>query len=91
MKELKTLKDLIEIVEENGSEGFDTEVIFPDTLRQEAIKWIKELKKEDAEDKVNLTRFFAYSIEEEPQVDNLIDWIKHFFTITEEELKEVKV
>jgi len=41
MKELKTLKDLEDDEEGGGYEGR----IFVDDLKQEAIKWVKEIRK----------------------------------------------
>lgn len=56
MMELKTMKDFIRIIEENGSEGFDTKVIYPEEIKEEAIKWHKYLK-EIGEDNVNVFDF----------------------------------
>lgn len=66
---LKTLKDVAQCTRPDGK---DCEGWIPDIqeLREEAIKWIKELPK-DAHDTV-------YTI----------DWIKHFFNITKEDLKD---
>ena len=80
MDKLKTLKDLhhetIDINKKH-SEGigcFITNAINVDLLKQEAIKHIKAHKK--AKDGVG--RMIDRCVE---------DWIKHFFNITEEDLK----
>lgn len=80
---LKTLKDILEkngvdFDEGNWTESGDTLI----DLRQEAIKWIKELYKESfiTNPKLNnkeLTNSKAHTI----------SWIKHFFNITEEDLE----
>ena len=62
---LKTLKDCY------MSDGRNYE----QRLREEAIKWIKELQKKDVIPEVMLGRSYA------------VLWIKHFFNITEEDLK----
>ncbi len=49
-------------------------------LKQEAIKWIKELKETD-----------EFSEDEQGIFDNnynVQEWIKHFFNLTEEDLKD---
>lgn len=71
MIKFKTLKN-IEYPKEHiiGDYGFNVNA---DTLRKEAIKWIKHLEhvhKQDFYDKIDLT-----------------NWIKHFFNLTEEDLK----
>lgn len=68
MTELKTLKDI-----EFGCAECEPEDIKP--LRQEAIKWVNELKSNH--------NFDAYYKKEEA----IIYWIKQFFNITDEELK----
>ena len=71
---LKTLKDF----GENNSLDYDRPTLFKDTfvydnLRTEAVKWVKELRK-DPED------LFDYGT-------SIDEFIKHFFNITEEDLK----
>ena len=77
--ELKTLKDLKYLrADENWFPVYEFD---EDVLKQEAIKWIKELK------------HGTFNIMEDDKLliraDNqyLINWIKHFFNITEENLK----
>ena len=80
--ELKTLKDI-----RNELTIQDDEDSFVEYLKQEAIKWIKELGNLDKED----TTMFVFCEEttvKKPQYRRIIiKWIKHFFNITEEDLK----
>lgn len=92
-EELKTLKDL-EMIENKGYKPFPSETVA--LLKQEAIKWIKELKEAE---KFNIE--FASSEQmgyfHDNQFDDFVDnqgkaywvinWIKWFFNITEEDLK----
>lgn len=75
MTELKTLKDFdFTLVDENGEyEGLR------DELKQEAIKWIKK-----EEERREFREHKGYSTSE---CNCIINWIKHFFNITEEDLK----
>ena len=73
MIELKTLKDLFENIKDAERGGYYTKDYIEKTLRQEAIKWIKDFKDNP--------------VETEPE-DAVVGWIKHFFNITEKELKE---
>ena len=73
--ELKTLKDL----GENHSLDYKRPILFKDTfvykdLRTEAIKWVKQLRK-DPED------LFDYGT-------SIDEFIKHFFNLKEEDLKD---
>jgi hypothetical protein len=92
-KQLKTLKDLKDklanhIIEEREFIP-EAEFVSVKELKQEAIKWVKELDKD-----INL---FKYSPEAHQKIEeykevltrtsNQILWIKHFFNLTEEELK----
>ena len=70
MIKLKTLKNLEREFE------FEQEAVWIESLRAEAIKWIKELLNNHLQMGLN-----KYEAEER------IDWIKHFFNITDEELK----
>lgn len=74
---LKTLKDLKHLVERE--EGLpDYEAVDCLTLKQEAIKWVKDRVFE------NWMNFVDY---ETGSSRNVVNWIKHFFNITEEDLK----
>lgn len=89
MSELKTLKDLIE------EDKTIIEDVWVDSnkLKAEAIKWVKELRKNFAiHQKDNFCHiktgeldlnFFDY---EQNDFDPIIRFVKHFFNITEEEL-----
>ena len=74
MTDLKTLKDL----ETKGilAVGEHDRAISEYDLRQEAIKWIKQL---------NFERDIGAINSEEKLI--LRNWMKHFFNITEEDLK----
>ncbi len=87
---LKTLEE-IEKEPEWSQKVFDAEGIYisPFRLKQEAIKWIKEHdwiydaendKGHDLPDELNLTH-----VDKEFQI--ICKWIKHFFNISEEDLK----
>jgi hypothetical protein len=92
MAKLKTLKELRcicffclddELREEEYPKQIDVE-----ELRKEAIKWIKELEKSIAigkmlEGQAGEGAFSDIESKEKAQ----IEWIKHFFNITDEELK----
>lgn len=80
MTELKTLKDF-------ETYGYLGNGIDKDDLKQEAIKWIKELENEIKKDdsRLPLWKFSGYDAEGYHS-DLIIKWIKHFFNITEEEL-----
>lgn len=69
MAELRTLKDL-------GC------AVTSDNLRDEAVKWIKDLDLDIKSEK--LKGHANYSI---GQLQGIISWIKHFFNISEEDLK----
>ena len=74
---LKTLKD----IEEDIRKGYEAvgdldNFTFPDEeLKQEAIKWVKELQ-------------YHNEFERESSASNVQEWIKHFFNITEEDLSQ---
>jgi len=96
---LKTLKDMRIVLNKdcphikemlewfNIIDGGDKEPIFYiDTdLKQEAIKWIKEL---ESNRKIVLEKEGAYVKPYEDATRYFCkEWIKHFFNITEEDLK----
>ena len=92
---MKTLKDLI-IYDSDGDldkVGTEFQWISPETLRQSAIEWIKELRKalEDGGFSMpEIFRPFEHIPDWRGEVMAVITWIKHFFNITEEDLnKEV--
>ena len=71
----KTLKDLYEY---NLELAKSIKVINKEELKQEAIKWIKLCEKEKER---------AFNSTDENCIIAQINWIKHFFNITEEDLK----
>ena len=74
MTELKTLKDFILIIGLNNQKDYlGFRMINSQKLRQEAIKWVKDLTEKQ---KTSLYNNFA-----------IIEWIKHFFNLTEEDLE----
>jgi hypothetical protein len=80
-KELKTLKDL------TYSEDNLFLNVCPYDLREEAIKWIKELNKKEI--LRTPTGKYYYGIDVSlGDVETLTKWIKHFFNIEESELKD---
>ena len=84
---LKTLKDIFEQDEKNAG-GFITAQI----LREETTKWIKELRNPEKfsfNQAIALTPNSDFVIDIQRIIDKeiIIDWIKHFFNIKEEDLK----
>lgn len=95
MAKLKTLKQLTYIIEHDcsyppikGEELEDFNDVSVGTLRKEAIKWIKALEESHKEwsnsKKHGLSDTFVFVDYNE---DQLIGFIKHFFNVTEEDLK----
>ena len=83
MTQLKTLKDLTRpIINERVIAEAD---LWSGELRQEAINWVKNYRSRDhppqAKEDIETLRY------SEGIRDGTIHWIKHFFNITEEELK----
>jgi len=91
-EELKTLKDIKPYMAGTTLVEFD---YMKEKVRQEAIKWIKELKKRDGEENSPsyLDKPFGnfcdsgYDEYALHPFGNVIEWIKHFFNIKEEELE----
>ena len=96
---LRTLKDLeIEnqkfYIKSQDGENMEWEKCSPhcysDDIRAEAIKWIKELEKCHRPEDYDFPKEygdFVSSDEFGSSAGNVIEWIKHFCNITEEELK----
>lgn len=91
MNKLKILKDL-----DKGD--FIEPIIYPNELKQEVIKWIKELKSKEynTQDRVENKEWYnnysfshIYSDEYGSYgvTENVVNWIKHFFNITDEDLE----
>ena len=95
MTQLKTLKDIIWEFKlgRNKTEHSLCKKYVYSVLKQEAIKWIKELQDyygEYASDyPENLQDFVTYTGQDGdiPTTDSVISWIKYFFNITEDDLK----
>ena len=89
MTNLKTLKD-IEWCLFNDS-GKPREAVFKEELKQEAIKWVKENRKESAEHKRNFLLKEYYNESEEFRLlvwcDARAGMLIQFFNLTEEDLK----
>lgn len=80
MTELKTLKDFdLNTCDENGYGRPEDSV--KDELRQEAIKWCKYNLK------MSETYYLKGEIENVVRTMAVDSWIKHFFNITEGDLK----
>ncbi|MBI2136845.1 hypothetical protein HYU06_07270 [Candidatus Woesearchaeota archaeon] len=83
--DLKTLKDFPLIKHYNILKSYPCVSI--DTLRSEAIKWIKELNQA----KNNYCKGHYYFMLEESvdasDITSVIKFIRHFFNITDEDLK----
>ena len=88
MTELKTLKDLEEIwflgQDRNDAIHIGTNVCLKQ-LRAEAIKWIKKLSKDIKKSKT----WYGITVIDNSVAKNYaqVEWIKHFFNITEADLK----
>lgn len=84
LSELKTLKDFEEHIC-NIDECCRGDLYY--NLKQEAIKWIKEMidTKNKEFCKISLSHFPDLSMIR--SIENTIEWIKHFFNITEEDLQ----
>jgi len=76
------MKNKLKTLKEFGAEGILVNV---SDIREEAIKWVKafyeDMKKERPEEKREVIKLNNYSSEE------VVFWIKHFFNLTEEDLK----
>ena len=89
---LKTLKDLDNPVEENSDGSFgDMDAVYIDDLKQEGIKWIKEIWEGD-EDKLMKEygpkgKQIFHDFEPSCECGVVKGFIQYFFNITEEDLK----
>jgi len=88
MTELKTLKDLEEITYKRLRKEKSMSLTWQDmekTIRQEAINWIKELEDNTYEERIE--QFVEVYHDGRKYASHVINWISHFFNITEEDLK----
>ena len=77
-KELKTLKDIFKEHDreiERGDYWMRAFLNFNAELKQEAIKWIKYYRSREPDDYIHMKGIA------------IVDWLKFFFNLTEEELK----
>jgi hypothetical protein len=72
LTELKTLEDL------GNNPGTNYGVVHKDELKQEAIKWIKKWQTEQPNPQTDAEQYMMKGAK--------IDWVKHFFNISEDEL-----
>jgi len=84
MRKLKTLKD-IEVCGCCSTEDMEQYGCIKPELKQEAIKWVKEIEK-------NGLNINGLLVPPEAKTNKdwnkfMVEWIKHFFNITEEDLK----
>lgn len=79
MNKLKTLKDI---------DIYGDQLISEQELRKEAIKWVKAMQSEDKIVTIKNNKGENLHWVASDCLDNYtIDWIKHFFNLTTEELK----
>jgi len=81
MKELKTLKDLRRDVPLTTptSTSLLKGVLLETELKAEAVKWVNNYGE-------GIEEFFCGELNVN-EADSIIKWIKHFFNLTEEDLK----
>ena len=83
--ELKTLKELISWEMEFDGEIDSVPVVSKLDVKVEVIKWINEMERRPTQE---LADMFDVDIDRhEQEFDKIIRFLKHFFGITEEELK----
>lgn len=89
---MKTLKDCIS--EEKDFElvnGVPARIIWPGDLKHAAIEWIKQFDKLDKEiprlGEITGDEIWSEDSEKLLQFLGIEDWIKHFFNLTEDDLK----
>jgi hypothetical protein len=84
MSELKTLN----IIEEENNLSSEDSLISKRELKKAAIEWIKYLESKNVDEVTS--KYFPLIFDKfEPQaeVNSVVGFIKHFFNITEEDLK----
>ena len=84
-KKLKTFKDFKRKQYSEGEDKKRNEIKFFDEreLRKEAIKWVKEMEKQQEKFK----KVMGMGEKEKLLESHIVTWIKHFFNLTEEDLK----
>jgi len=87
MTELKTLKDIGKDTRFCSQLPMFARTELKEMLKQEAIKWIKELKKYPKGCASMYTKKFIVDGKDIINENIVPDWIKHFFNISKEDLK----
>jgi hypothetical protein len=82
-EKLKTLKDF----EEFHNYDFDFKMINKEELKSEAVKWVKSIMKECSERYLKSDGIVCEFGDICINCEVKINWIKHFFNLTEEDLK----
>lgn len=72
---LKTLKDLRQFFEDDKGIMF-----LKEELKAEAVKWIKDFRKGEC--------WTDFAADKNKGQENVCEWIKYFFNLTEEDLKD---
>lgn len=85
-EELKTLKDLVsEEKDFELEEGIPSNIIWPGEIKEEAIRWARFMRNQNKEfepiERCELSHNRGYVMDAD-------DFIKHFFNITEEDIKQ---
>jgi hypothetical protein len=88
MNELKTLKDIEYHENWSSKKGYDI-IVNSNTLKQEAIKWIKSIEQEQRDlgnyqKNNNKKDYYNFN----PRKQGMISFIKKFFNLTKEDLEE---
>jgi len=77
---MKTLKDLKFVHDFNGErDGFSAYMINPIDLKQAAIEWVKAFEKGEC--------WTDFAADQRHGQENIVEWIHHFFGLTEEDVK----
>ncbi len=86
MTELKTLKDLNRVYTTDDETGECLDAVWISELKAEAIKWVKEIEGQTEGCKCE-TCGEAYINKDLELNYRCVDFIKHFFNITSEDLE----
>lgn len=90
MTELNTLKDLEDVERDRGFEEscYHPDTCYKEDLKQEAIKWVKEWKNDERLSYPTATIDINAPLALiQLELETKIKTFKHFFNITEEDLK----
>jgi len=89
MTDLKTYEELKirgETIDSKGRKLVSIREPSGPVLKKEAIEWIKYLQTMENSEKTIPDDFFAFYSNREMESDNVINWVKYFFNIKDEEL-----